>query len=67
MKYNLELNVLKATQMNRMTRGDEAHGRLNPKKRVKEKSKAKDTDETVKIIKPIVIMVILYCAAQTTA
>lgn len=30
MKYNLELSVLKAAQMNRMTRGDEAHRRLNP-------------------------------------
>lgn len=41
MKYNLEPSVLKATQMNRMTRGDETHGRLNPKTRVKAKSKTK--------------------------
>lgn len=41
MKYNLELTVLKAAKMNGMTRGDEAHGRLNPKKRVKKKSKTK--------------------------
>jgi len=27
MKYNLELSVLKAAQTNRMTRGDEKHGR----------------------------------------
>lgn len=41
MKYNLEPCVLRATKMNRMMRGDEAHGRLNPKTRVEEKSKAK--------------------------
>lgn len=41
MKYNLEPSVLKATHLNRMTRGDEAHGRLNPKMRVEEKSKTK--------------------------